>query len=62
MAGGPFPRVEILSLADATQSRLARIVAQADEGLASLAIRRRLGARVREAARRRARQTALLFG
>lgn len=50
--------------ADATDARvrLDRIVSQADLCLAQLATRRRLRARIQDAARRRARQTALLFG
>lgn len=48
--------------ASMVRQRLDRIVAQADEGLAQLATRRRLKARVLAAAQRRARQTALLLG
>lgn len=48
--------------ADAVRRRLDRIVAQADLCLATLDARRRMRSRVMDAARRRARQTALLLG
>ncbi|GEM_PF-6569239 len=44
------------------RQRLDRIVAQADACLTALEGRRRLRSRVMDAARRRARQTALLLG